>query len=97
MEYSFLHQICPLQEMDFTKQFTGIQYLALLNSEVEKIEKEALVHSPNLTWIHLGFNKIKSVEAETFHNNPKLEFTFLGSNIIKHIRASIFNNLPELK
>lgn len=82
---------------NFGEIFPNIEYLAVWNSKLKKVEMDDLKQFPNLKYLCLKYNDFTILGENVFKFVPKLEYLSLFRNKIKEVHPTAFNGLTELK
>ncbi|XP_032689997.1 protein toll isoform X2 [Odontomachus brunneus] len=76
--------------------FDNLKQLILSNNMIFHLDRDLLIHLPNLTELNLMENNI-NLPAEFFDYTPELERLELSGNNLQSIEPGTFDNLKKLK
>lgn len=74
-----------------------VSHLALLNTNIVKIDRSALVGLLNLQSLYMPFNNIECLPYDLFQNTPNLRDINFDCNRITSLDKNIFKNLQYLE
>ncbi|XP_065333205.1 toll-like receptor 13 [Cloeon dipterum] len=81
------------------KGLGNLEKLRLINCNIEfkpDSDVDYFIHMPNLTDLHLSYNKISTIPKDTFQSLPELKSIHLDHNLLDSWTTKIFENNTKL-